>query len=58
MFSSGEKALNLEQVPLQEQLDLGFRLSLMEKLLKSKNESKTLKQWGNCKLGGARVGMF
>lgn len=41
------EALNSEQVPLQEQLNLGFGLSFMERLLKSKNKSKTLKQQGN-----------
>lgn len=59
MSSSGEKALNLEQVPIQEQCDLRIGLSHMEKLLKSKKkESKPLKQWGNSKLQGTRVGML
>lgn len=57
VLCKGEE-LNSEQVLLQEQLNLGFGLYFMEKLLKSKNKSNTLKQQGNGKLQGTGVSIF
>lgn len=57
VLCKGEE-LNSEQVLLQEQLNLGLGLYFMEKLLKSKNKSNTLKQQGNGKLQGTGVSIF